>query len=135
MKKFISEFKEFAMKGNMLDLAVGVIVGGAFGTVVNSIVNDIFMPIIGVIVGGRDFSKLSISFGDSQIKYGLFIQNLVNFLVIAFCLFVVIKFINRLKKYGAKEEELKEEKTPEKPADIALLEEIRDSLAEIKNKE
>lgn len=134
MKKFISEFKEFAMKGNMLDLAVGVIVGGAFGTVVNSIVNDIFMPIIGVIIGGRDFSKLSINFGDSQIKYGLFIQNLVNFLVIAFCLFVVIKFINRLKKYGAKAEKLKEE-TPEKPADIALLEEIRDSLAEIRNKE
>lgn len=132
MKKFISEFKEFAMKGNMLDLAIGVIIGGAFNTVVKSIVDDMVMPLIGIFLGGKDFSALSLTIGDAQIKYGLFIQNFVNFLIIAFCLFVMVKCINSLKRH--KEEEAKEEKAPEKPADIALLEEIRDSLAEIKNK-
>ena len=125
MKKFFSEFKEFAMKGNMIDLAVGLMIGSAFTTVVKSIVDDLLMPIIGIIIGGRDFSGLMLTIGSAEIKYGLFIQNMVSFLIIAFCLFLIVKGINALKR--KKVEEIKEE-APEKPADIALLEEIRDLL-------
>lgn len=125
MKKFFSEFKEFAMKGNMIDLAVGLMIGSAFTTVVKSIVDDLLMPIIGIIIGGRDFSGLMLTIGSAEIKYGLFIQNMVSFLIIAFCLFLIVKGINALKR--KKVEEIKEEE-PKKPEDIALLEEIRDLL-------
>ncbi|MBQ7975732.1 MAG: large-conductance mechanosensitive channel protein MscL [Clostridia bacterium] len=130
MKKFFSEFKEFAIKGNMLDLAVGVIIGGAFNTVVKSIVENIFMPIVGVLMGGYDFTELSITVGKASIQYGAFIQNIINFLITAFCLFLVVKSINSFKR----KEEPVEEKPAEKPADILLLEEIRDSLNDIKSK-
>ena len=132
MKKFISEFKEFAIKGNMLDLAIGVIIGGAFNTVVKSIVDDVIMPFIGILLGGKDFTQLALTIGDAQIKYGMLIQNLVNFLIIAFCLFIIVKALNSLKR----KKEVIEEKVEEakKAEDIALLEEIRDYLKELNNK-
>lgn len=131
MKKFFAEFKEFAIKGNMLDLAVGVIIGGAFNTVVKSIVENIFMPIVGMLMGGYNFSELSLTVGEASIQYGAFIQNVLNFLITAFCLFLVIKSINRFKR---KKEEPVEEAPAEKSADILLLEEIRDTLNDIKAK-
>ena len=134
MKKFISEFKEFALKGNMLDLAIGLMVGTAFTTVVKSIVDDLFMPLIGVIVGGKDFSALAFKIGDAEIKYGMFVQNIINFLIIAICLFLIVKAINSLKRRIEKKEDTPEEAPAEKPADIILLEEIRDSLKELQNK-
>ena len=124
MKKFLGEFKEFALKGNMFDLAVGVIVGAAFNSVVKSIVNDIFTPIIGMLMGGLDFSKLCVTIGSASVTYGLFIQNIINFLITAFSLFIVVKAMNKFKKA----EEAKEAKEPETPADIKLLEEIRDAI-------
>lgn len=130
MKKFLSEFKEFAIKGNMIDLAVGVIIGTSFNAIVNSIVKDIFMPIIGIVTGGRDYSGLTLTVGDAQINYGLFVQNFINFLITAFCLFWFVKIINSFKK---KKEEPKEE--PKASEDILLLSEIKDLLEDIKNKE
>lgn len=127
MKKQIQEFKKFISKGNVVDLAVAVIIGGAFGKIVSSLVNDILMPIIGVILGGLDFTSLSINFGDATIKYGLFIQNIVDFLIIAICIFIMIKFIEKILP---KKEEIKE--TAKKSEDIILLEEIRDLLKEKK---
>jgi len=121
--KIISEFKEFALKGNMIDLAVGVVIGSSFNAVVTSIVNDIFMPLVGAIIGGKDFSNLSIKIGESVVKYGALIQNIVNFLIVAVCLFLVVKVMNALRR--KKEEPEQEEK---KPDDIVLLEEIRDAL-------
>ena len=109
------------------------IIGTAFNGVVKSIVDDILMPIIGIIIGGHDFSTLELTFGTATIKYGMFIQNIVNFVVIAVCLFVIVKVINRLKK--VKEEEIKEvAKEPEKSDETLLLEEIKNTLLEIKNK-
>ncbi len=127
MKKLLAEFKEFAIKGNMLDLAIGMVIGTAFTTIVKSIVDDIIMPLVGVIIGGKDFTGLAITIGDSQIKYGNLIQNFVNFLIVAVCLFFVVKTINKLKTLG-KKEEIVEEIVEETPADIKLLEEIRDLL-------
>lgn len=127
MKKYINEFKKFIAKGNVVDLAVAVIIGGAFGKIVTSLVNDILMPIIGVILGGLDFTSLSIKFRSATINYGMFIQNIVDFLIIAICIFAFVKFIERLLP---KKEEKKE--TPKKPDDIVLLEEIRDLLKEKK---
>lgn len=98
MKKFFGEFKEFISKGNVLDMAVGVIIGDAFSKIVNSVVSDLMMPIIGIIIGGHDFSNLILKVGNAEIKYGLLIQNIVNFLIVAFCLFLVIKTINKLHK-------------------------------------
>ncbi|MBE7049238.1 MAG: large-conductance mechanosensitive channel protein MscL [Ruminococcaceae bacterium] len=136
MKKFISEFKEFAVKGNMLDLAIGVIIGGAFNTIVKSLVDDCFMPAVGMLLGGHDFSKLSLKIGEATITYGNLIQNIVNFLITAFCLFIFVKGINSLKR--KKEVEEAEEATAEeeskKAEDIVLLEEIRDALKELSNK-
>ena len=131
MKKFFSEFKEFALKGNMFDLAVGLIIGTAFNAVVKSIVENIFMPIVSFIIGGHDFSALAITVGESAvIPYGAFIQSIINFLVTAFSLFVIVKSINRFKKKEEVEEA--EETIEEKAADIVLLEEIRDALKELK---
>ena len=135
----IKEFKEFISRGNVMDLAVGVIIGAAFGKIVTSIVDDILMPLIGVIIGGIDFSSLSFTVGSAQIKYGNFIQNVIDFLIVAFCIFLIIKLINRAskrveklakkaKKGKAKEtaEEIVEE--VKKSDEVALLEEIRDLL-------
>jgi large conductance mechanosensitive channel len=126
-----SEFKEFAMKGNVVDLAIGVIIGAAFGKIVSSLVGDIFMPTLGKLIGGFNFSDLAVGLGkdptgkDVLIKYGAFIQTIFDFVIIAFVLFLAIKFINRLKKPPAE--------APAPPAPPArsevLLEEIRDLLA------
>ena len=122
----IKEFKKFISRGNVLDLAVGVIIGGAFSKIVASVVDDLLMPLIGSLLGGFDFTSLSVKIGDAVIKYGSFIQNVFNFLFIALALFLIIKFINKLQK--PKQDE-KETKAPVvKPDDVLLLEEIRDLL-------
>lgn len=120
----LREFKTFAMRGNVIDLAVGVVIGGAFGAIVKSIVADIFMPIIGVLTGGLDFSGLTYTFGESNITYGSFLQATFIFLITAFALFLLVKGINKMKK----KEEVKPAAPTATPADIALLTEIRDLL-------
>ncbi|MBT0878863.1 MULTISPECIES: large-conductance mechanosensitive channel protein MscL [unclassified Campylobacter] len=131
--KILQEFKTFAMRGNVVDLAVGVVIGTAFGKIVSSLVADIIMPIVGVLTGGVDFSdlKLVIKEGAKEaenvtVNYGLFIQNIVDFLIIAFSIFVVVKLINKLKK--AEKEEEKPAPAPAPSEDIVLLTEIRDLL-------
>ena len=119
--KTLKEFKEFISKGNVIDLAIGVIIGSAFGKIVSSIVDDILMPLIGILIGGIDFSNLSITVGSAVITYGAFIQNVIDFLIIAVCVFFFIKIIERFTKKEETIEEVKDEK-------IALLEEIRDLL-------
>ena len=132
MKKFLDEFKQFISKGNVVDLAVGVIIGGAFSKIVSSLVDNIIMPIIGVILGGVDFSVLSITFHGASIKYGLFIQNVVDFLIVAFCIFTVIKILNsfdkKIKSKIEKEQKEQKEKEPEMTKEERLLTEIRDLL-------
>lgn len=126
MNNFLNEFKAFAMRGNVIDMAVGVIIGGAFGKIVSSMVDDILMPIIGVLTGGIDFKELAITIGAANIKYGMFIQNVIDFLIIAFCIFMLIKGINVLSR--------KKEEAPAAPAEPGneekLLMEIRDLLKE-----
>jgi large conductance mechanosensitive channel len=117
------EFREFAVKGNVVDLAVGVIIGAAFGKIVSSLVEDLVMPLIGTLLGGFDFSGLAIKVGGATIKYGNFIQTCVNFLIIAWAIFIMVKVINRLKR---EEEKPAEAKAP--PRQEVLLEEIRDLL-------
>lgn len=126
MKKFLSEFKEFISRGNVVDLAVGVIVGNAFSKIVTSLVNDIFMPLIGTILGGLNFTSLTLKINNAIISYGNFIQNIVDFLIIAFCIFVFVKLINKLHKEDKKEEKKNEKVT--KNDEVILLEEIRDLL-------
>lgn len=129
MKKLIQEFKEFAFGNNVIGLATAVIMGSAVSGVVNSLVNDIFMPVIGVLFGGINFGALSITLGEAQIKYGAFIQALINFFVILVCVFSVVKFSNtitaKLKRAQAQKEE---EKKKEKPSVEDYLAEIRDLL-------
>ena len=125
MKKFVQEFKEFISRGNVLDMAVGVIIGGAFRKIVTSLVNDIIMPLVGIIIGGHDFTGLILKVGDSNISYGNFIQNVVDFLIVAFCIFIFIKGINKFKKKEIKSEKKEE---PKKSDEVLLLEEIRDLL-------
>ena len=120
---FVKEFKEFAMKGNVMDMAVGVIIGGAFGKIVSSLVDDILMPLIGVVTGGVDFTGLIAKVGDAEVKYGVFIQNIIDFLIIAFCIFLMIKAMNKMKK-----EEPAEPAAPAGPTQEELLAEIRDLL-------
>lgn len=122
----LKEFKEFISKGNVVDLAVGVIIGGAFGKIVSSLVNDILMPIIGVIIGGVDFSNLSIQVGGAKIAYGMFIQNVIDFIIIAFCVFIFVKIVNKLSNLTKKEEEQKQEKITE--TELSVLKEIREEL-------
>ena len=105
----IKEFKEFIAKGNVMDLAVGVIIGGAFQAIVNSLVNDILMPIIGVITGGIDFSSLAITVGEASINYGMFIQNIIYFLIVAWVIFLVVKAINKMRRTSEAEAEEKAE--------------------------
>jgi large conductance mechanosensitive channel len=125
-----SEFKEFAMKGSVVDLAVGVIIGAAFGKIVSSLVGDLFMPALGQLIGGVNFSDLSVALGKDPtgkevlIKYGAFLQTVFDFLIIALALFFAIKGINRLKKPHPTEAP-----PPPPPRSEALLEEIRDLLA------
>ena len=138
MSGFIQEFKEFAMRGNVVDLAVGLVVGAAFGAIVNSLVNDVIMPPIGLVMGNVDFSDLFINLSDQEyaslaaardagapvIAYGAFINALINFVIVAFAIFLVIKGMNRLRR---KQEQAPEE-TPVPPRQETLLEEIRDLL-------
>ena len=121
----LKEFKKFIARGNVLDMAVGVIVGGAFSAIITSLVNNIFTPIIGLILGGVDFSNLAITFRNTKIMYGAFIQSVIDFLIVAFCLFIVVKVVNSLTHHR-KEKEL--EKKPEKTPELKTLEEIRDLL-------
>jgi len=117
----VSEFKAFAMKGSLMDMAVGIIIGAAIGKTVGALVDNILMPLIGLAMGGVDFSALSVTVGDAAIGYGAFIQALIDFLIIAFVIFMLLKMINNLQKQA--------EETPAAPAaDIALLTEIRDLL-------
>lgn len=127
------EFKKFISKGNVVDLAVGVIIGGAFGKIVSSLVNDILMPIIGAIIGGIDFSDLSIKIGNAKIMYGMFIQNVIDFLIIAFCVFLFVKAINKLTDVTSKLENKRKKKDTKEEKEIvetelSILKEIRDSL-------
>ena len=135
--KLVDEFKAFVMRGNVLDLAVGVIIGGAFGKIVTSLVNDIFMPIIGMILGNIDFTTLEIKIGEpvegaeqAAIKYGMFIQEIVNFLRIALCIFMFIKLISKIQK---KKDEAPAP-APEPTKEELLLTEIRDSLKKMADK-
>lgn len=135
MKKMLNEFKKFISKGNVVDLAVGVVVGGAFSKIVSSLVNDIIMPLIGVIIGGIDFTNLSLKVGEATINYGMFIQNIIDFLIISFCIFLVVKALNTLddmtkkKLEKIKKEEKVEKKEEEKVSEeILLLREINNSL-------
>ena len=125
---FIKEFKEFAMKGNVMDMAVGVIIGGAFGKIVSSLVDDVLMPAIGMLTGNVDFTNLVCKIGDGEgaavLKYGTFIQNIIDFLIIALCIFLMIKAMNKVMK--KKEEEPAPE--PEPSNEEKLLGEIRDLL-------
>lgn len=121
--KQINEFKKFISRGNVVDMAVGVIVGGAFGKIVTSLVNDILMPLVGTLLGGLDFSNLSIKINDATIKYGAFIQSIVDFLIISFCIFTMVKLFESFKH----KEEVTEEKIS-KSDEALLLEEIRDLL-------
>lgn len=126
IKGIAEEFKKFIEKGNVLDLAVGVVIGSAFTSIVNSLVNDIITPSIGLIIGKIDFSNLVIP--GTQINYGSFINSVINFFIIAFCIFVLVKFINTLTSLKKKEEieEVKEE--PKKSNEELLLEEILKEL-------
>jgi large conductance mechanosensitive channel len=140
-KGFINEFKEFAMKGNVIDLAVGVIIGGAFNKIVSSLVADIIMPLIGLLTGGVDFKDLSYPLREAAngkdalvLKYGIFIQNVVDFLIIALSVFVMIKVISKLNKKKEEDIKVKEEVKEEVPTkEEILLTEIRDLLKEKNN--
>ena len=135
--KLVDEFKAFVMRGNVVDMAVGVIIGGAFGKIVTSLVNDIFMPIIGMVLGNVDFTSLEIKLGEpvegaeqAAIRYGMFIQEIVNFLIIALCIFMFIKLIAKIQK--------KKDETPapapEPTKEEVLLTEIRDALNKMADK-
>ncbi|MGG2018112.1 large conductance mechanosensitive channel protein MscL [Bacillus sp. S10(2024)] len=120
-----NEFKKFALKGNVMDLAVGVVIGGAFGKIVSSLVNDIIMPLLGLLLGGINFSKLAYPLGKDTLKYGAFIQTVVDFFIIAFSIFLFIKLFNKLT---FKKEEEKKEEVPAPSKEEVLLTEIRDLL-------
>lgn len=135
----LNEFKAFALRGNVVDMAVGIIIGAAFGKIVQSFVADIVLPPIGMLTGGVDFSELFINLGNAQyatlaeaqeagaptLNYGLFINNVLDFLIVAFAIFIGIRYMNSLKKQAAPEQDAP---TPSKPDDVLLLEEIRDLL-------
>ena len=127
---FIKEFREFAMRGNVVDMAVGLIIGGAFGKIVSSLVGDVAMPVLGILTGGVDFKDLKITLAEAvgetpavTLNYGAFIQNVFDFIIIAFAIFMMVKALNKLKK-----EQPKEEAAPEPSAEEKLLTEIRDLL-------
>lgn len=119
----LKEFKAFAMRGNIVDLAIGVIIGGAFNKIVSSLVNDMVMPLIGLVLGGVNLSGLSFTIGDASIKYGMFLQTIVDFLIVAFSVFCIVKVLNKLKK-----QEEQQNAAPVVTKQEALLTEIRDLL-------
>ena len=118
------EFREFLSRGNVIDLAVAVIIGAAFGAIITSLVNDILMPIIGILIGGIDFAGLSIQVGEAEILYGNFLQAVVNFVIIAFVIFLIVRYYNKLQQ----QEEEEPASPPEPSAEEKLLAEIRDLL-------
>lgn len=120
---FVKEFKEFAVKGNVMDMAVGVIIGGTFGKIVTSMVEDLLMPLVGMLTGGVDFTSLSLTVGDANVKYGNLLQNVIDFVIVAFCIFLMVKGINKFKK------------APEPAPEEKLLTEIRDLLKENKSQD
>lgn len=122
LKNEANAFKDFISRGNVVDMAVGVIAGGAFGKIVTSLVNDMLMPAIGVLLGGLNFSDLSFKISDATIAYGNFIQSIIDFLIISFCIFIMVRLFDKLKRH---QEEVVEEK---KSDEVILLEEIRDLL-------
>ena len=138
MKAMLNEFRDFAVKGNVVDMAVGVIIGGAFGKIVSSLVGDILMPPIGKLMGGVDFSSLFITIGAEQypsldaakaagaatLNYGIFLNTVINFVIVAFCVFLMVKALNNAKK----KEEAAPSAPPPTPREVVLLEEIRDLL-------
>jgi large conductance mechanosensitive channel len=128
----IKEFKDFISKGNVMDMAVGIIIGGAFTAIVTALVDSILMPIIGAISGGKSVADMSIMVGNAAIGYGAFIQAIIDFLLIAWVLFMIIKALNKAKAAVAKAEEEAPAEPEADPADIALLKEIRDLLKEQK---
>lgn len=126
MQSFLEEFKAFAMRGNVVDLAVAVVIGGAFGKITTSLVDNIIMPLIGILLGGVSFGGLSVKVGSAVVAYGAFLQSVIDFIIIAFAIFVFIKVLNRLQA----EEEAKPEaeKVVEPPEEVKLLREIRDAV-------
>lgn len=142
MKKLFKEFGDFIKRGNVIDLAVAVVIGGAFSSIVASLVNDIIMPVISLVTGGIDFTNLFISLngekyatlaeaqtaGASVLAYGSFIQAIINFLIIAFVIFMVVKAMNKMMNLRKKKEDEKKEEAPVKSDEVVLLEEIRDLL-------
>ncbi len=125
MKGFVEDFKAFAMKGNVVDLAVAVIIGAAFGKIVSSLVDNIIMPLVGILLGGVNFSGLTAEVGDAVVTYGVFIQSVIDFLIIALVIFIAVRAIAKLDK---KDEEPAEEKPEEPSEEVKLLREIRDGL-------
>lgn len=119
--KLLKEFKEFAMRGNVIDLAVAVIIGAAFGKIVSSLVDDMVMPLLGLVLGGVNIAEKSVTIGSAIVKWGLFLQNIIDFIIIAFAIFLAIKVLNRLKK---------EKKAKPEETEVSLLKEIRDLLRE-----
>jgi len=124
MRGFIQEFKAFAMRGNVMDLAVAVVIGAAFGKIVSSLVENIITPFIGLLMGGVNFSELSATVGDTTIAYGVFLQSVFDFIIIAFAIFVAIKLLSKLQRQKEKEES----KPTEPKEEVVLLREIRDNL-------
>lgn len=126
IKSFIEEFKKFAMRGNVVDLAVGIVIGAAFQKIVTSLVNNIITPLIGSLMGGLDFTGFKFTLRGVEVTYGVFLQSVIDFVIVAFAIFVAIKLMNRLQQ---KENEKPEEKKEVEPSeDIKLLREIRDEL-------
>ena len=130
-KGIVEEFKEFALRGNVIDMAVGIVIGVAFSAIVNSLVADIIMPVVGLLTGNYNFSNLAIVFSENNsLTYGAFIEAVINFFLIALVLFAIIKFFNKVRGELGKEQEKEkeEEEAPEEPTEVELLTEIRDLL-------
>lgn len=128
MKAFIEEFKAFAVKGNVVDLAVAVVIGAAFGKIVSSLVANVIMPLVGILLGGVSFQELSYQVGNATVSYGVFLQAVVDFMIVAFVIFMVVKAITKAQTIGVREE-VPVEKAPAEPSEeVKLLREIRDSV-------
>ena len=128
MKGFIGEFKAFAVKGNVMDLAVAVVIGAAFGKIVSSLVANIIMPLVGVLLGGLSFSGMTYQVGDAMITYGVFIQAVVDFVIVAFVVFMAVKAITKAQSLGVEGEAPAEDTPAESSEEVKLLREIRDSV-------
>ena len=128
MKEFFKDFKDFIAKGDVMSMAVGIIVGSDFTAIVNALVENIITPILGVILGGLNFSELAITVGNAHIQYGAFIQAVINFLIVAFVLFCAMRGLNRLKNIALKEKKEEDEKTEQPSKEVQLLTEINETL-------